>query len=54
MDKKLFERLKESMTQMNEIAEGSCESSRETTVSAVKVKAIQKGLQNMNQSQDPR
>lgn len=54
MDKKLFERLIKSMTQMNEIAEGFREPSRETTVTAVKVKAIQKGLQNMNQSQDPR
>lgn len=53
MDKKLFERLKESMTQMNEIVEGSREPSRETTVTAVKVKAMQKGLQNMNQPQDP-
>lgn len=40
MDKKLFERLKESMTQMNEIAEGSREPSRETNVIAVQVKAI--------------
>mgnify|MGYP004705833553 FL=1 len=40
MDKKLFERLTESMTQMNEIVEGSREPSRETTVTAVKVKAI--------------
>ena len=38
MDKKLFERLKESMTQMNEIVEGSREPSRETTVTAVKSK----------------
>lgn len=40
MDKKLFERLKESMTQMNEIVEGSSEPSRETNVIAVQVKAI--------------
>lgn len=40
MDKKLFERLKESMTQMNEIIDGSREPSRETTVTAVQVKAI--------------
>lgn len=40
MDKKLFERLKESMTQLNEIIEGSRESFRETNVTAVKVKAI--------------
>ncbi|MFK8258446.1 NadS family protein [Erwinia sp. AnSW2-5] len=40
MDKKLFERLKESMTQMNEIVEGSREPSRETNVIAVQVKAI--------------
>jgi len=53
MDKKLFERLKESMTQMNEIAEGSREPSRENTVTAVKVKAKQKSLQKMNQPQDP-
>lgn len=40
MDKKLFERLKESMTQMNEIIEGSRDPSREMNVTAVKVKAI--------------
>lgn len=40
MEKRLFERLKESMTQMNEIVEGSREPSREMSVTAVKVKAI--------------
>ncbi|MFP1869282.1 NadS family protein [Lonsdalea quercina] len=40
MDKKLFGRLKESMTQMNEIAEGSRAPSRETVVIAVQVKSI--------------
>jgi putative transcriptional regulator len=53
MDKKLFERLKESMTQMNEIAEGSREPFRENTVTAVEVKAKQKSLQKMNQPQNP-
>ncbi len=40
MDKKLFGRLTESITQINEIVEGSHGPSRETTVTAVKVKAI--------------
>lgn len=40
MEQKLFDRLKQSMTQINEIVEGSREPSRETNVIAVKVKAI--------------
>lgn len=40
MDKKLFGRLKESMAQMNEIAEGSRQPARETNVIALQVKAI--------------
>ncbi|MDC9614382.1 NadS family protein [Xenorhabdus khoisanae] len=40
MDSKLFSRLTESMTQMNEIINGERAPSRETTVEAVKVKSI--------------
>ncbi|MDE9494673.1 helix-turn-helix domain-containing protein [Xenorhabdus bovienii] len=40
MDSKLFSRLTESMTQMNEIMNGECAASRETTIEAVKVKNI--------------
>ena len=40
MDKKLFERLVESMNQMNEIADGERSPSREFVVDALKVKQI--------------
>ncbi|MCA6220810.1 helix-turn-helix domain-containing protein [Photorhabdus antumapuensis] len=40
MDSKLFSRLTESMTQMNEIINGERVASRETHVEAVKVKNI--------------
>ncbi|CDH00787.1 helix-turn-helix domain-containing protein [Xenorhabdus bovienii] len=40
MDSKLFSRLTESMTQMNEIMNGERAASRETTIEAVKVKNI--------------
>ncbi|MBD2779217.1 helix-turn-helix domain-containing protein [Xenorhabdus szentirmaii] len=40
MDSKLFSRLTESMTQMNEIMNGERAVSRETLVEAVKVKTI--------------
>lgn len=40
MDKKLFERLKESLVQMNEITEGTRAWARETSVIAVRVKEI--------------
>ncbi|MBI6548624.1 helix-turn-helix domain-containing protein [Xenorhabdus lircayensis] len=40
MDGKLFSRLTESMTQMNEIMDGERAASRETLVEAVKVKNI--------------
>ncbi|AWK42281.1 MULTISPECIES: NadS family protein [Photorhabdus] len=40
MDSKLFSRLTESMTQMNEIINGERAASRETRVEAVKVKNI--------------
>ncbi|WP_413736554.1 NadS family protein [Sodalis sp. RH21] len=40
MDKKLFGRLTESMTQMNEIVEGARSPARETAVFAVQVKEI--------------
>lgn len=40
MDSKLFSRLTESMTQMNEIMNGVRAASRETTIEAVKVKNI--------------
>ncbi|MDE9447548.1 MULTISPECIES: helix-turn-helix domain-containing protein [Xenorhabdus] len=40
MDSKLFSRLTESMTQMNEIMNGERDASRETLVEAVKVKNI--------------
>ncbi|MGJ0579068.1 NadS family protein [Xenorhabdus bovienii] len=40
MDSKLFSRLTESMTQMNEIMNGERSASRETTIEAVKVKNI--------------
>ncbi|CAI1624941.1 MAG: helix-turn-helix domain-containing protein [Serratia grimesii] len=40
MDVKLFDRLKESMTQMNEILDGERVPSREFNVSAVQVKNI--------------
>ncbi len=40
MNSKLFSRLTESMTQMNEIINGECVASRETHVEAVKVKNI--------------
>ena len=42
MDKKLFDRLLESVTQMNEIIEGERVPSREFTVNAAEVKAIRK------------
>ncbi|WP_230457361.1 hypothetical protein [Legionella pneumophila] len=42
MDKKLFERLYESMTQMNEIIDGERVPSREFVVDAVHVKEIRK------------
>ena len=42
MDKELFERLVESMTQMNEIIDGSRVPSREFVVDAVHVKDIRK------------
>ncbi|HCT05417.1 MULTISPECIES: DNA-binding transcriptional regulator [unclassified Pseudomonas] len=40
MDKKLFNRLVESMTQMDEIVRGECAPSREFFVDALKVKEI--------------
>ncbi|WP_394347059.1 hypothetical protein [Photorhabdus luminescens] len=40
MDSKLFARLTESMTQMNEIINGERAPSRETNVDAIKVKSI--------------
>ncbi|PHM69035.1 helix-turn-helix domain-containing protein [Xenorhabdus kozodoii] len=40
MDSKLFSRLTESMTQMNEIMNGERAASRETIIEAVKVKNI--------------
>ncbi|BBI91029.1 helix-turn-helix domain-containing protein [Serratia symbiotica] len=40
MDAKLFDRLKESMAQMNEIIDGERAPSREFQVSAVQVKTI--------------
>ncbi|MDE9478732.1 helix-turn-helix domain-containing protein [Xenorhabdus bovienii] len=40
MDSKLFSRLTESMTLMNEIMNGERAASRETTIEAVKVKNI--------------
>lgn len=42
MDKKLFERLYESMTQMNEIINGERIPSRQFVVDAVHVKEIRK------------
>ena len=42
MDKKLFERLYESMTQMNEIIDGERVPSREFKVDAIHVKEIRK------------
>jgi putative transcriptional regulator len=42
MDKKLFNRLVESMTQMNEIIDGERAPSREYVIDAVHVKAIRK------------
>ncbi|KER05066.1 hypothetical protein MEG1DRAFT_00176 [Photorhabdus temperata subsp. temperata Meg1] len=40
MDSKLFSKLTESMTQMNEIINGERAPSRETNVEAIKVKSI--------------
>lgn len=40
MDKALFERLTESMTQMNEIVEGTRQSSRTFHIDAMKIKEI--------------
>lgn len=40
MEKKLFNRLVESMTQMDEIVRGECPPSREFFVDALKVKEI--------------
>ena len=42
MDKKLFERLAESMTQMNEIIDGERVPSREIVIDAIQVKEIRK------------
>jgi putative transcriptional regulator len=42
MDTKLFERLYESMTQMNEIIDGTRVPSREFVIDAVQVKEIRK------------
>lgn len=42
MDKKLFERLTESMCQMNEIIDGESVPSREFVVDALHIKAIRK------------
>ncbi|PSJ46926.1 helix-turn-helix domain-containing protein [Zobellella taiwanensis] len=42
MDKALFDRLVESMTQMDEIVKGERQPSREVVIDAVKVKAIRK------------
>ncbi len=42
MDTKLFKRLVESMTQMNEIIDGERVPSRENTINAIQVKEIRK------------
>ena len=42
MDKALFDRLVEIMTQMDEIVKGERQPSREVVIDAVKVKAIRK------------
>ncbi|MBF1996613.1 NadS family protein [Serratia symbiotica] len=44
MDAKLFDRLKESMAQMNEIIDGERAPSREFQVSAVQVKTIRQAM----------